>query len=670
MAGNLYDVIAHTDRCFRLLTLLSSTEPAAPLHCTLATHPLDEHPEYGALSYCWGATPRDRRISCNGHPFNVTESLECALRKLRSSEGPRLLWVDAICINQENTSERTHQVKLMQDIYQQAVRVVVWLGLSYENSDLAVRACERLAFEGRKPVLAQACQELSPYMETIHFRANRRDMVAEKVAAIEARGRDVPRDDNQESRLNTETRVKSTELACATDEEIFAIYRLLARPYWGRCWVIQEFCLGTQVLVLCGDAAIGVNDLLFGIFVAILLTPDGKYGKPGDFLVAGGSTPLMTARYEFKKNQSQLDILDLSQKFRQMQATDPRDKVYALLGILSEETRAKLAIEPDYKLTTAECYTRAAAAVLSCRGNLDSLAVVSRDAAHGAMGLPSWVHDWGGCGRKRGRQIPLGSLRPDGESASERPPKLRPFAASRCPGFTVRLKDPNTLALSGLITDKLATVADTLRLPAQGSEPNRTLTLVQSLKLSKDLFYGLGQVFETLVGWEKIALAEETYPTGEDPLRVFAETLGASQMPEGEESMFAGFQSWRRLLRGPKKLAHVRAFGLHKLRGLYVLAMAFAGIKMNGGAEQSWAFVSATDITLGRRLARTEKGFIALVPELSQPGDCVALLRGGKLPLMVRARGSQWEMIGCAYVHGIMFGEAWDESACEDMEVV
>jgi hypothetical protein len=89
----------------------------------------------------------------------VTANCEAALRKLRNRDSERILWIDAICINQDKTLERNHQVTLMRDIYSKASRVVVWLGKASVNvdpetsrpyTDLGIEFIQRIASETRK----------------------------------------------------------------------------------------------------------------------------------------------------------------------------------------------------------------------------------------------------------------------------------------------------------------------------------------------------------------------------------------------------------------------------------------------------------------------------------------------------------------------------------------
>lgn len=107
----------------RLLQFLSPNG-SDPLSCSLLTARLDEKPSYEALSYCWGGGETSSIIQCNGRDLTVTANLYRALRSLQRLEDSacRLFWVDAVCINQGDISERNSQVLRMHQIYSTAKR--------------------------------------------------------------------------------------------------------------------------------------------------------------------------------------------------------------------------------------------------------------------------------------------------------------------------------------------------------------------------------------------------------------------------------------------------------------------------------------------------------------------------------------------------------------------
>lgn len=124
----------------RMLKLLPAEEPLDAVHCQLIVVAVHDCSPYEALSYCWGNTTRNHTVHCNGLPLQVTQNLFSALQHLRSTQSPRTLWVDSICINQDDIGERSHQVLLMHDIFKRADRVISWIGPAAIDSELGLQA--------------------------------------------------------------------------------------------------------------------------------------------------------------------------------------------------------------------------------------------------------------------------------------------------------------------------------------------------------------------------------------------------------------------------------------------------------------------------------------------------------------------------------------------------
>ena len=100
---------------------------------------MDSHPKFTALSYVWGpyCEPRDT-VMCNGISIEITANCKKALSALRKLPGPVTVWVDAICINQQDDDEKAKQLPLMEEIYAWSQTVYVWLGPGSESSDRAM----------------------------------------------------------------------------------------------------------------------------------------------------------------------------------------------------------------------------------------------------------------------------------------------------------------------------------------------------------------------------------------------------------------------------------------------------------------------------------------------------------------------------------------------------
>jgi len=120
---------------FRVVELFPASEFNAPIVCQLVLSSLRSPPEYEALSYAWGLPPFSASITLNDSlDFTIGENLELALRYLRLPSKKRLLWVDALCINQGDRDERSQQVGRMRDVFQLCQAVLVYLGPYYPKS--------------------------------------------------------------------------------------------------------------------------------------------------------------------------------------------------------------------------------------------------------------------------------------------------------------------------------------------------------------------------------------------------------------------------------------------------------------------------------------------------------------------------------------------------------
>jgi hypothetical protein len=134
----------------RLLRLLPSEDKNAVIQCQLFDCSLQgsseqNHP-YDALSYVWGKSNKPWPIiHIDKHNLSVTPNLHEALLRLRHRYIERIIWVDAVCINQGNVQEKEQQIRFMAKIYSQANRVVVWLGETADNSDQALEEIRHVA---------------------------------------------------------------------------------------------------------------------------------------------------------------------------------------------------------------------------------------------------------------------------------------------------------------------------------------------------------------------------------------------------------------------------------------------------------------------------------------------------------------------------------------------
>lgn len=687
----------------RILSLAPSANVSDPIHAELSVVRLADEPTFIALSYVWGTsvgTVREDHLSmtscanianvmnklpitCNGEQFLVTENLDSALRQLRSEDKERILWIDAICIDQKNDSERGYQVNLMKDIYRMATVVVIWLGDADADSDLVFPLCEKMVenrFDPLKDLISRLDIIMGPDREQILEKtmkeAKKRNAEKAREEARLASASNTASDAANPSPKTSEVdgtiadaTDEEVDVSDASDEEISAFLRLIDRPWFTRCWVLQEVCLAKQAVLLCGTQAIDWDIFYAGFAITIFLSEKGLRGRPEQLyrkalLLIGMLRPKLNNESSPYQGVS---ILWLLRRVLTLDATDARDKIYAILGLLGKEDSRELNIIPDYGVSIEECYQKTSLIIMSQMKNLD---ILHTDRIfNSTLNLPSWVTDW--------RSLPTSSpicLDPHSYFITREEGGDRPFSASLSTQWApITGPDARTLRLFGYDFDEIIQVEDILEVPA--IDHNDIAAMGSSFSniknFMKKLFLGLGSYFDTLVKWEALAMSKtySKYPTGEDTETVFALTMCTDSI-DSPELALQRFQKWRKVLRGPRKITFLKNLGIND--GFYKTMVATAGIGSGIKVMDDRVYATATETTLWRRLARTKKGYLAVIPSQAVVGDHVALYKGGRMPFVVRRlrEDDKRELIGPCYVHGIMYGESWDETLCKDVGII
>lgn len=127
-------------RWTRLLRLEPAKSLVDPIRCSLHEVSLDTNPGYEAISYSWDGQASNQEVFCSGRQLLVTANAAMVLRHLRQRRQPRWIWIDSICINQNDVEEKTGQVRLMAEIYSKAVEVLLWLGESTKTSGMVLKS--------------------------------------------------------------------------------------------------------------------------------------------------------------------------------------------------------------------------------------------------------------------------------------------------------------------------------------------------------------------------------------------------------------------------------------------------------------------------------------------------------------------------------------------------
>lgn len=312
MAPYEYSALDESASEIRLMTLLPGRFED-DISITIETVVLTkEHiPQYEALSYVWGSKEnlvgisakalvrrrRRRPKACSHGTISVTQNLAIALPYLRKEDKPRVLWIDAICVNQQDRAERGHQVKRMAAVYSMASQVIIWLGPESQNSTLALRAIDHVGSQlqvdwfSRKITLDSTGETIAPIIDP----------------------------------FNSET-WKS-------------VGALLRRPWFERLWIWQEARLAREAYLFCGNEGVPWESVRRAILY-LQQAPKQEY----TFYAINRCCIMVN------HPSNVADALDglghALGKARSASCSDPRDKIFAILSLAHKyETRG---LDPDY----------------------------------------------------------------------------------------------------------------------------------------------------------------------------------------------------------------------------------------------------------------------------------------------------------------------------------
>ncbi|KAK7991055.1 hypothetical protein PG990_015335 [Apiospora arundinis] len=223
----------------RLLTLLPSPNFDAEIQCLLDVVSLDETTDFEALSYVWGDPTIREPISVGGDNVLVTTNLIAALRRLRKPESRRVLWVDAVCIDQGHTAEKNAQLPLMARIYRSARSVVAWLGEPTEEMEAAILWAQEYFNETTIPGPSSSATSEPPSSSNLS-----RSYVPGEDSGEEGKTPDV----------SSITKLGQVMLGVEQFHEL---------TYWNRMWTLQEYRLPkTEPISICGSYSFFTTQLL------------------------------------------------------------------------------------------------------------------------------------------------------------------------------------------------------------------------------------------------------------------------------------------------------------------------------------------------------------------------------------------------------------------------
>jgi len=551
------------------------------------------HQTYDALSYTWGHSPRSKAIWCNDRRLFVTQTLLEALQHFRHPTKDIVLWIDQICICQDRLQERTQQVQMMGKIFQGAKKVSVWLGPHYDDSRAGLQLARQLLVLARQ----QTIRSLDPSQFEFYGLPKRGHRRWKALAAI------------------------------------------LRRAWFWRTWVIQEVVLNPNVQFALGDGlliweeletivevlegpmaldwhfdmAVSTEELPFCRINRIRKRHQLSTGLGADVSPAtseqdpSGTSALLATDLQDEDFNAELNLLNLLLMTRDLGATDPHDKVYALLGLGKHE------MVPDYESRPETVFNDFALTIVG-----DVFRKMPQNP--GEVGIRNEATEVRNllmllaCAGKQNQRLQLHSWTPDwSTNLTSRP--LMFHQGSRAGGDILEKVDwshDTGLQLCGKLIDTIG-VAGSILLTCESRHAD-------------------------VSEWWQEAVEVAHSRTAISP---------------GSTANVDAFDALR------------KALGLCKhgyYRGMHRRASLLDESDIQGSEVSVQHNVHQTMIlgpTRGRVMISTTTGFLGLAPHGSEEGDMIFVVLGVHVPFVLRPLSDgTFHLIGEAYMQGIMHGEA------------
>jgi hypothetical protein len=416
----LANPLAYTARLrqeeIRLLVLYPSSHHGQDIRLSTWIRTLDDaDDDFCALSYVWGDPSKTAPVYVDGHEFRATENLVSVLKHIRDmlrEDEVIVLWVDAISINQRDIEERNAQVASMMLTYEKAAFVACWLGADHE---------EGLAYLNELGRFATA------------------------------------RDENPTSLSMQRPKIEGVKHVKGRNGEIKAAAHLVNHPYWSRVWTVQEYSSPRPGVFICGSSWMDKSVFspalkLFIQSLHLFRRIAERNGQPVAAVdLAVQVTGQIIHRHQLAYVRSSPSVRAevfglywLLARFRPLNSSDPRDKVYAPLAMSNQSVTDMLPI--DYEISMTDLYIRTAECLLQ---NKDwPLAILEACRYADEYALPSWVPDWTILPRRLlSQNISTGEQTVCASRGT--------FAPSTSPVYSVPAEDRHCLVLEGIPVDTL-----------------------------------------------------------------------------------------------------------------------------------------------------------------------------------------------------------------------
>ncbi|KAF5662409.1 heterokaryon incompatibility het-6 [Fusarium circinatum] len=613
------------------------------LSLTMNTYSASEVPPYVCLSYVWvdfgpmwnrGRDFRESElevphfsyddkvdIAINGRRFPIGANLHAALLGLHKYLNGRPIWTDAVCINQDDPAEKTVQVARMDEIYSAAEKVFIWLGRKHTERTAAMSILKAW------PAFPE-----DPNHADIQFHGKKY------------------------------TSAKGFFDATSTGSELISwlsLLRMVSESWWSRVWTVQEFILAKEYAFYYNGEEVPASEL--------------KKAMDWTYFVASYFSPKMVphwvtfqpSMFELKKAGRKLHLLDVTMLGGTRMAGDPRDKVWAFLGITDPTTLGQTPLKLDYSnRNMGDFYLDIAQRLINGDAGLLVLSLVYHPLPRESYKEQDWA--------PLQEDIFDGALQPDWSGKEVGYPSWVPKMASVVASEPLFLKEMKAQKARGrLLYDhswRVFHAASSVKGGYSLSGNGRTLSMsafvldritkVSPLPKKKEeekAFY------KSLRSWYpgRTPLADIAYPP--NPSTTVPEALWRTLLtniwltthpaPDACSDHFANY------------LARISDSALDAKRDLRS--------KQKPDPEEGDIFaIAVDDAGTDRVLFVTEKGYLRLGPARTEVGDDVSLIAGAHVPFVLRKGTQGWILVGETYVHGVMYGETAFQGYFQKVEIV
>ncbi|KAL2059835.1 hypothetical protein VTL71DRAFT_9990 [Oculimacula yallundae] len=544
------------------------------------------------------------QILCDGQEVHIGAELRDALRRIRLPDKERLLWIDALCINQQDVNERNSQVQNMREIYSQADHVLIWVGEHFSGGS----ACQALL-----DFITELELLITMIMET-HGSKNRKGIESALIEAYDVH------------------LLRWTFLR-----------ELLSRAWFGRVWVLQEVANAKRATLHAGSAKCNWDT------IAAITRWLSMYDVNGPLNIRGTICSLRSVDMIWRISRLKEDprralprLIEVLVESRLCMSTHAVDKVYGVLGLVCTQDANSIPI--DYAIEASDLYQRVAEKELS-RTGLEVLYYCTKSEDSSTVGCPSWTPDW----TQPCHHTPYFKL---GYKASAAGSSREQFRVAG-PLLTAKGRIVDRIQIVELLraipngpyfksktmNDSQIAVPATLEAISVDENTEDLQSESKDTDMNNDVFDNRSWFPNVMdIAFPQKIVTAESY-------EALWRTCCCNRTSDGEipgVDFAASFGDWTKAMMGLK---------LRDFENFQRKARRFA---------ESFSLYCSN-----RRFFRCDSGRLGWGPDKMREGDVVGILHGASIPFILRPVGNRFEVIGDAYVHGIMGGEAMDRETVE-----